>query len=457
MKLLRTLSLAKPTMNRRQLLRALGVGAATVPLIPNLEGWAAPGVTPTPKRMLMLFTSSGIVPELWYPTGTETNWNLPAGASTTPLLRHKESLMFLKNLQRGAAGGGGHEASMGGLWTGNSCKSSVAQAATVDQIIAKNIPKQTDFQTYAFGVMCPYHAEGDITSRLSKNNPYMIHAGPGQKILSETDPYKNFDKLFAGLGTGGVADTTAMDKMRAEKRSIIDVLKEDLTDVNVKVGREDRGKIDSHLEAVRDIERRLSSAGPRMMGAIPARPMGGIALDRNANYPMLINVMTKIVVAALASDRTRIASLQYSRGFSQIRHTWVGARDAHHTISHKEGEKAMLAKIQGWYCERFAELFDEMKLVKEGTGTLLDSTLCVYSNELALGWTHGCNPGSVFWATGAQGKFNGNVRPGRYLDFAGTGFDYNQMLQTMAHLMGATSVNKIGDFGKPGTIPTLMS
>ena len=30
-----------------------------------------------------------------------------------------------------------------------------------------------------------------------------------------------------------------------------------------------------------------------------------------------------------------------------------------------------------------------MKAVPEGDGTLLDSTLVAYSNELALGWTHG--------------------------------------------------------------------
>ena len=94
-----------------------------------------------------------------------------------------------------------------------------------------------------------------------------------------------------------------------------------------------------------------------MVGAIP-RPEGGIALDRSANYEKLIPIMNRLVVAALASDRTRIASLQYSRGFSQIRHTWVGARDAHHTISHMEGERVVLGKIQGWYCQRFSELFD---------------------------------------------------------------------------------------------------
>ncbi len=455
MKLLRTTTLGKG-LSRRQLLRTLGVTAATAPLLPTLDSWAQPGDKP-PKRLLLLFTSSGIVPEVWYPTGTETAWTFPAGGSTEPLNRHKGDMIIPRNLKRGWSGGGGHEASTGGLWTGNSCRGSVAQAASVDQIIAKNIPKQTDFQTFQFGVHVTYHADGDITSKLTGNNPYIIHTGPGQKVLAECSPQKVYDKLFAGLGGGGPADTMSMDKMRAEKKSILDILRQDLADVEAKVAKEDRVKIANHAQLLREIEQRIDSGGAKMTGAIP-KPDGTIALDRNANYPALIGVMNKLVVAALAADRTRIASLQWSRGFSKITHSWVGAKEGHHYISHKTSEKVMLAKIQGWYNTRYAELFDLFKEQKEGAGTLFDNTLAVYSNELALGWTHGCDPAATWMATGAQGRFGGAIKAtGRYIDFAGSGHDYNQMLQTMAHLMGATMVNKVGDFGKEGVIPTLMA
>jgi hypothetical protein len=454
MKLLRTTTLGKANPTRRQLLKALGLSAAAYPLMPTLNGWAQEGAQPL--RLLLTFTSSGVVPEQFNPVGSETAWNFPAGGSTEPLNKHKGDIIFFKGLKRGASGGGGHEQSTGGLWTGNSCISSVAQAPSVDQIIAKNIPKQTDFQTYQFGVHCFYAGEGDITSKRKNNNPYIIHAGANQKIESQCDPYKVYDQLFAGINMGGVGDTTSMDRLRAEKRSILDALRGDFTDLETKVAREDKLKIASHLDSVREIERRLDSGGPRMIGAIP-RPEGGIALDRSANYEKLIPIMNRLVVAALASDRTRIASLQYSRGFSQIRHTWVGARDAHHTISHMEGERVILAKIQGWYCQRFSELFDMMKAVPEGNGTLLDSTLVAYSNELALGWTHGVDPAATYWVTGAKGRFGGKLKAsGRFLDYSNQ-FDYNQMLQTMCHLMGATNVNKVGDFGKPGIIPPLLA
>jgi hypothetical protein len=451
MKLLRTVTLGKANPSRRQLLKALGLSAAAYPLMPTLNGWA----DSQPSRLLLTFTSSGVVPEQWYPTGSETDFTFPAGGSTEPFNKHKADMIFFRGLKRGAAGGGGHEASTGGVWTGNSCVSSVAQAPSVDQIIASKLPKQTDFQSYQFGVHCFFAADGDITSKRKNNNPYIIHAGKAQKIESQCDPYKVYDQLFAGINMGGVGDTTNMDRLRAEKRSILDALKGDFADLETKVAREDKIKIASHLDSVREIERRLDSAGPRMIGAIE-RPMGGIALDRSANYPQLINIMNRLTVAALASDRTRIASLQYSRGFSQVVHTWAGARDDHHTLSHQEGQKATLAKIQGWYCQRFSELFDMMKAVPEAGGTLLDHTLIAYSNELALGWTHGVDPAATYWVTGAQGRFGGKLKSsGRFLDYSNQ-FDYNQMLQTLTQLMGAPT-EKVGDFGKPGFIPPLLA
>jgi hypothetical protein len=457
MNLLPTLSLGKGA-TRRQLLKALGLGAVAVPLMPTLDGWAAPGALP-PKRLLMLFSSSGVVPEMFNPTGTETAWNFPTGptSSTQFLNEHKADMIFLKGLARGASGGGGHEQSMGGLWTGNSCVSSQAQAPSVDQIIASKLPKMTDFPSFAFGVLCFYAGEGDITSKIKNANPYMIHGPGGAKITSECDPYKTFDKVFAGVGTGGTDDATAA-KIRAQRQSIIDALKDDFTDVSLKVGREDRQKIAQHLDGIREIERRLQSDGPKIMGAIPSKPGAGIALDKSGNYPMLIDIANRMVVAALASDRTRVATLQYSRGFSQIKHSWVGANAAHHTLSHETAQKDVLAKIQGWYCQRFADLLKQMKAVQEGGQNLLDSTLCVYSNELALGWTHGCSPAATWWATGQKGRMNGALKStGRFLDFSDGSFDYNQMLQTMVKVMGVDGVDKVGNFGKPGVITPLLA
>jgi uncharacterized protein DUF1552 len=448
MKLLKTVPLGKG-LNRRQLLKALGVGAAVAPLVPSLDAWSQAA---TKKRLLLTFSSSGTIPETWYPTGTETAWTFPKGGSLEPLAKHQADMIIMKGLQRGASGGGGHEQSMGGLWTGNSCQSSVAQAASVDQIIAKNLKanmaKEVDYPSVQLGALCFYAGDGDITSKIKNNNPYMIHAGPGQKIASECDPYKV-------ASSGPTTDTGAMDRLRAEKRSVIDAVKDDLADVQTVVAREDKMKIQAHLELVRDIERRLDAGGPKMIGAVPARPMAGIALDKSANYPMIIDIMNKLTVATFATDRTRVASLQYSRGFSQIKHTWVGANSAHHTLSHMTSQKTVLGAIQRWYAERFVSLIDLFKATPDQGKTLFDSTLMVYSNELCLGWEHSVAPAATWWASGSNfgGKLKGT---GRFIDYTSTG-DYNQMLVSMCQAMDVTNVPRVGNFAKKdGGLPNLL-
>ena len=464
MKYLRTLSLASTLPNRkrgpsrRQLLRALGVSAAAAPLVPALDGWAAAADAPA-KRLLLLFTPDGIVPDQWWPQGTETDFTFPA--ILEPLNRHKADMIVLKDMPRHNGGSGGaHEHAMGGLWTGNSISGNQGMAPSVDQIIAKGLPTVTDFQSLQFGVQSFFNT-GDANAKAASVNSYMIYSGPRAKVPAESDPYKMFDRIFGagfrpatpgGAPMPGAPDIT-MDRVRAEKKSILDFLKADLSDVRLKLGKDDGVKVDAHLESVRDIERRLQGTigGPVLTACSPGGKPQMIDLNNNASFPALITVTNKMVAAAFACDRTRIASLQYSRGFSNHVHSWVGARETHHTLSHGTANAPVLAKIQTFYMGHIAQLLDDLKAVDEAGKPMLDNMLVVYGNELFLGWTHGVSPEPCWWA----GRLGGAVKPGRFLDFAGK-FDHNQMLQTMTRLMGV-DVPKVGDLGAAGTIPALLA
>ena len=65
-------------VSRRQLLQALGLGAAAGPLIPLLN--ASAQTAPRPKRLVLLFTPDGAPAKDysttvdWKPTGTETDF-----------------------------------------------------------------------------------------------------------------------------------------------------------------------------------------------------------------------------------------------------------------------------------------------------------------------------------------------------------------------------------------------
>jgi hypothetical protein len=63
--------------------------------------------------------------------------------------------------------------------------------------------------------------------------------------------------------------------------------------------------------------------------------------------------------------------------------------------------------------ESVAKIIDTLKAVPDGDGTLLDSTLVVYMNELAHG-----NHGSDHYPTIMFGSGAGLVKPGRYIKYA---------------------------------------
>jgi len=443
---------------RRQLLRALGVGAAAAPLIPALDGWAQGAA---PKRLFLVFTPDGIVPNEWWPTGTETAWNFPANGIMEPMNRHKPDMIFFKDIPRHNGGSGGaHEHAMGGLWTGNSISGNQGMAPSVDQIVAQKLPKVTDFQSLQFGVQSFFN-QGDANAKAASVNSYMIYSAPRAKVPAESDPYKMFDRLF---GAGFKAPTPGMpeagpnpmiERTLMEKKSIIDYVAGEIGDVRLRIGKEDGTKIDAHLETVRDIERRLmgGGGGGTTVGASckPGEKPKLIDLNQNKSMPELMPITAKMVAAAFACDRTRIASLQYSRGFSNTIHDWVGAKATHHTLSHGTQNAGVLGRIQHWYMGHMAQLVDELKNVTEQGKPMLDNMLMVYGNEVYLGWTHGVSPEPTFWL----GKLGGVVKStNRFIDAKGA-YDWNQMLTTIARAMGVT-VDKVGDLGKPGIIPNLI-
>jgi hypothetical protein len=452
MKLLRTVSLGKRASTRRQLLKALGLSAAASPFLPVLDGWAA---GPAARRMFLLYTPHGVIPDQYWPTGSETAFNFPAGGILEPLAPYKSEMVVYKGLKRDTRGPGDHERCFCNMWTGTALAPGTQEGngPSIDQIVAKAVKPPTDFESLQFSVQPHYTSDADSTSRAGRSDGNMIYAAAKQRIPSEFNPYKMFDRLFAGSGVkmpGG--DDPAFERVRAAKKSVLDFLQQETIDFRKNVvSKSDGVRIDSHLESIRDIEKRLQAPAATCGGI--TRPDGTLNIDLGENFPKLIGIMNQLAATAFACDRTRIASMQYSRGFSRHTHTWLGLKDWHHTISHNAGATKALTDMQRWYYQRMKELLDMLKGVEEGGKPMLDSMLVIYVGELYTPWNHNANP-SVAWTVGkASGALAGT---GRYVDFGGAR-DHNQFLTTMCHAMGATAVTKVGDLGTAGTLPGILA
>jgi hypothetical protein len=463
---LRSRALDRAAVSRRSLLKALGVSAAAAPFVPALNGWAAPGAK-APQRLVLLFAPHGVNPAKYWPSrgpsGAETDFAFPAGddAILKPLLPHKGDMIFFDGLQRATCCGGmDHERLLDSLYSGSRSDGGNHRngtGITIDQIIANRWApaKETSFPSLQFAVQ-NYFWAGSF-AREGAADADMIYSGPGAKIPAEWDPHKMFEKLFgkdvAGAGAGNAADAA---RLKAQKKSVLDFVNAELKSLQTNVvGKDDRNKIQGHLDAVREIERTLQ-APMAMCGAIEA-PDGTIDSRQNDNHPKLIPIMNKLFTAALRCDRTRVASMQYSRAFSELYFRWIPGMKAdkfHHDISHMANDPR-IGIIQQWYQARFSELLQMFKDVSELGEPMLNNMLVVNAMEMHTPWNHDCAKRQPNWIAG---KLGGVIpRTGRLIDYKGA-HDHHQFLITVLHAFGLTDTTMIGNIegNMPGALPGLL-
>src|SRR5690606_16354940 len=149
----------------------------------------------------------------------------------------------------------------------------------------------------------------------------MIYKGNNSPVHPQTDPQAAFDSLFAGLTTAPAAGEAPVDADPV-RLAQLDLLAREVEGLRPKVGSREYDKIEAHLTGLRTLEQRLRVT-PASVGANCSVPTGIAAasqsrFENSDAFPAETEAMMSIVAHAFACDLTRIASVQLSRGFSNI-------------------------------------------------------------------------------------------------------------------------------------------
>ncbi|MDX2055603.1 MAG: DUF1552 domain-containing protein [Polyangiaceae bacterium] len=422
-------SVEKSMLSRRALLGTAASGLAIAPLLPLLA--KAQSSSGPPLRLVLMYQPHGIIRGAapfeaysWLPQGDQGSLTL--SDTLSPLEAHKSKLTIIDGLDMtggsyGAPEEGPHTRNTSHLWSGspldeNSKLFSRDQGGmpryfgwglgtSIDQTIAAKVGLTTPFQSIEAGVR---------TGGGSRPMNRMIYKAPGQPLSPENNPKALFDRIFAGFMP---TDPASMDKLAAERKSVLDNVAKDLTRLQGTVAVEDRAKVQAHLDALRAIEGRLNGFG---LSCAPVAPAGVTDPTANDNMPAVTKMQMDVLAQALACGSTNVASLQMDvNENSSTRFTWVlpGETRGHHEISHldegdgPEGVMA-LAKIQKWYASQLAYFLDRLAAIPEGNGTLLDNTLVLWGTEVAVGSTHS-EQGLPFILAGGTSR----LKAGRFLKF----------------------------------------
>jgi hypothetical protein len=432
---------------RREFIRDLGIGAAAVPFILNLPSLGFANQARRKQRLVILFSPDGVPPPAFWPDEDGTKFTLKE--CLKPLEPFQDRTLVLHGVCDKVRGDGdnhmrgigclltGVELFPGNIQGGSDTPAGWAKGVSIDQEIKEHLQKdpatRTRFGSLEFGVLVPDRA--DTWTR-------MVYAGPNKPLAPIDDPYQMFARLY-----GRVKDQESL-------KSILDDVQEDLRKVGSVVSAEDRRLLDEHAGFVREMEQELKTGDAEAAGhAVPALEPGVRA--ENDNMPRISKMQIELMVNSFQADFARVATLQFTNSVGQARMRWLKINEGQHELSHKpdsdKDAQDKLTRINQWYCEQMAYLAKRLAETPEpgGTGSLLDNTLIVWTNELGKGNSHTLD--NIPFVLVGNGL---DFRMGRSVKYPN--LPHNRLLLSLAHAMG----HRIDHFGNPnyctaGVLPNL--
>jgi hypothetical protein len=442
-------------ISRRTCLRGLGVALA-LPLLETM-GWADPpkGTTfKAPVRLGFVFKTCGVLPEKFWPTEAKSfPVTLPPSLEPLrPVISDCLVLDGINSVPKGIVSGEAHWYEICSWLTqatpGAKDRGVIDLGISADQLAARLIGHYTPLPSLELGTR---NNVATGTTGMGTNNRYSTTANyrsASEPLPVETNPGNVLRRLFASRGTAGrrsagpVIDparfTTAgaddVDIERSLEASMLDRVLGNAKDLRRQVSLGDQRQLDSYLDSVRGLEKRIASIEQReaaeTAAALAAKLNKGKKAKPGANevwsepievkipagsmtWSEHVRVMSDLMVLAFQCDLTRVCTLIPSHG-SDMRYPELNSPDAHHPLSHHRGDQAKkdeIAKIDRFHVEQFAHLVGTMKTLREGPGTLLDHSAILWGSGLGDGDNHSHDRIAAIVA----GKAGGTIRTGRYV------------------------------------------
>lgn len=284
--------------------------------------------------------------------------------------------------------------------------SDVESGTSIDQIYARKFGQDTPLPSIQ---LCIENVDSSGTCGFNYSCVYsgtISWSSPTTPMPMTIDPRMAFESLF---GDGGSpADRAA--RQRAN-RSILDGITREVSRLRVDLGARDRNRLNSYLEGVREIERRIqkieqyNSSG--VQRELPAAPFG--VPD---SWEEHVKLMFDLQVLAFSADVTRASSLKLSRDTSNRVFPESGIKTPFHTMSHHgstAGKILEYAKLNLYHVGLLSYFFDKLKNTPDGDGNLLDHSLILFGSPMGDSNVHAHKRLPVLLAGHASGGVKGNL------------------------------------------------
>lgn len=409
-------------ISRRTLLRGLGAAVALpwLEAMGPLASWAdtSKGSKPVPNRMAFLYVPNGKNMADWTPKdeGPLSPDGLPH--ILQPLKGLTADFNVLTGLTADKArangdGGGDHARALAAFLTGCQPRKTdgtdIRAGVSVDQVAASRMGDRTRLGSLEIGGEHGSMAGNCDSGYSCVYSSTMSWKSATQPLPKEVNPKLIFERLF---GNGQDKDRARRD---AQRKSILDYVREDSKELTNKLGSNDQRKLDEYFSAIRDIEARIERASklPPVKSPEDAKKPTGVP----ASYEEHLKLLCDLTVLAFQADITRVLTFVFANEGSNKPYPFISVPEGHHDLSHHgndQKKKQKIRDINTFHVKQFAYLMTRLKSVKEGDGTLLDHCMLVYGSGNSDGNAHNHDDLPILMA----GHGCGTIKTGRHIRYA---------------------------------------
>lgn len=377
-----------------------------------------------PTRFGTWVWGCGFIPELWIPSATGRNYQMPEDLKPLELYRDQLAIFTGFDVKLDGVPNKPHLTGCMGLRTGIPSDLDDLEVPTLDVLISDAIGAGTRFRS--------------IEASASGVNRSYSYRSAGSPNPSVTSPLALYQRIFGEGFRDPNATGFEPDPRHMVEHSVLSAIRDERQKLMRVVGTEDRERLDQYFESIRQLEQQialqLEPPAPVKNFVMP-EPPGEVPINSEVGNVMANHkIMAGLMAKALQSNQTRVFNMLLSDTVSNLRHP--GSTTTHHTLTHEEHDDPVLGyqKEHAYFAKEsmvaWREFLDELAGIPEGEGTLLDNTLIVAHSDCSIAKSHAVEGIPVMVAGGGGGR----IRTGFHM--AGNADPLSRIGLTVMQAMG---------------------
>lgn len=403
-------------ITRRQSLKAIfgGLGAtgASSSLIPQLllgdtGNTSGSNYAGAPRRVVFFLQNQGFDPKTCIPVKMAGNNGSLAGAVLPSPIKalepFKEKLHIIDGLH-GRHTNANHSAYFGALGGYRGSDGVPPSAATIDYDLSQILPP----------TLLPHLSIGMDSLEGMKAKPTVANlsaSGAGKPIYMHSNPNHLYQLLYGSIAQGDIrtlheAQTTMLSSIHGIANQ---------KGKNLPAGYKQRySEFLQGFDKMDNLRTRLANISDHLKKFAPQIDNRYLQAEFETDWH---DALLELGISALKSGTTNVLTIGSGRG--EVFGSWkgLGIDKQGHNLGHMpQYRNPIWDKIRNYNMEMLVKIIEELESVPEGSGTMMDNTLIVYtSNNAEKQHTKGAN-----WPVMLIGNCGGAFKSGRFTQLDGT-------------------------------------